>query len=32
MDVLPTTSKMMCLLTIASVGINSISLFKKNDR
>lgn len=32
MDVLPSTSKMMWFLTIASVVINSISLFKKSDR
>ena len=29
MDVLPSTSKAMWVLTTASVGINSISLFKK---
>ena len=30
MDVLPSVSKVMWILTIASVFINSISLFKKN--
>jgi nitrate reductase NapE component len=32
MDVLPTTSNMLWSLTITSVAINSISLFKKGDR
>ena len=32
MDVLPSTSKIMWFLTIASVVINSISLFKKRDK
>ena len=29
MDVIPSTSKAMCILTVASVAINSVSLFKK---
>ena len=32
MDVLPTTSNMLWSLTVTSVAINSISLFKKGDR
>lgn len=32
MDVLPTTSNLLWFLTVASVAINSISLFKKRDR
>ena len=32
MDVLPTTSNMLWSLTVTSVAINSISLFKKDDR
>ncbi|MBR2402564.1 MAG: hypothetical protein IKB01_07345 [Lachnospiraceae bacterium] len=32
MDVLPTTSNVLWFLTMASVVINSISLFKKSDR
>ena len=32
MDVLPSTSNILWFLTIASVLINSISLFMKNDR
>ena len=32
MDVLPGTSKVLWFLTIASVVINSISLFRKSDR
>ncbi len=32
MDVLPTTSHMLWFLTVASVAINSISLFIKSDR
>ena len=32
MDVLPTMSKALWFLTIVSVFINSISLFKKRDR
>ena len=32
MDVLPSTSNALWFLTMASVVINSISLFKKNDR
>ena len=32
MDVLPTTSNMLWSLTVTSVAINSISLFKKTDR
>lgn len=32
MDVLPIASKMLWFLTMASVVINSISLFKKSDR
>lgn len=32
MDVLPGTSKIFSFLTIASVVINSMSLFKKKDR
>lgn len=32
MDVVPTMSKMLWALTIASILINSISLFKKNDQ
>ena len=31
-DVLPITSNMLWTLTVASVAINSISLFKKGDR
>ena len=29
MDVIPSASKAMCILTVASIAINSISLFKK---
>ena len=32
MDVLPTTSNMLWSLTVTSVAINSISVFKKGDR
>ena len=32
MDVLPTTSNMLWSLTVTSVAMNSISLFKKTDR
>ena len=32
MDVLPTTSNMLWSLTVTSVAINSISLFKKSDK
>lgn len=32
MDVLPTTSNMLWSLTVTSVAINSISLFRKSDR
>lgn len=32
MDVLPSTSKVMWFLTVASVVINNISMFKKSDR
>ena len=32
MDVLPTTSNMLWTLTVASVALNSISLFRKSDR
>ena len=32
MDVVPTMSKALWVLTIASIFINSISLFKKNDK
>ena len=29
MDVIPSTSRAMCILTLASIAINGISLFKK---
>ncbi|WP_101696365.1 hypothetical protein [Clostridium minihomine] len=32
MDVVPTMSKVLWILTIVSILINSVSLFKKNDR
>lgn len=32
MDVLPMTSNMLWTLTVASVALNSISLFRKSDR
>lgn len=32
MDVMPSMSKALWILTVASVGINSISLFKKTDK
>ena len=32
MDVMPSMSKALWILTVASVGINSISLFKKIDK